>query len=81
MSQPPASHLWPGVPMALASAILFGASAPLAKLLLDSVPPQMLAGLLYLGAGVGLAVVHFGRAALGIPAAEASQTCRDTGRT
>jgi drug/metabolite transporter (DMT)-like permease len=57
--------------MALASAILFGASAPLAKLLLGSVGPQMLAGLLYLGAGAGLAVVHVGRAALGIPAAEA----------
>lgn len=58
--------------MALASAVLFGASAPLAKLLLGSVPPQMLAGLLYLGAGAGLAVVHLGRAALGIPAAEAA---------
>ena len=57
--------------MALASAVLFGASAPLAKLLLGSVGPQMLAGLLYLGAGAGLAVVHVGRAALGIPAAEA----------
>ena len=57
--------------MALASAVLFGASAPLAKLLLGSVGPQMLAGLLYLGAGAGLAVVHLGRAALGIPAAEA----------
>lgn len=58
--------------MALASAVLFGASAPLAKLLLGSVAPQMLAGLLYLGAGSGLAVVHLGRAALGIPAAEAT---------
>ena len=49
MSKLPASHLWPGVPMALSSATLFGASAPLAKLLLGSVPPQILAGLLYLG--------------------------------
>ena len=72
MSRALGSHLWPGVPIALASAVLFGASAPLAKLLLGSVPPQMLAGLLYLGAGVGLAVVHSGRAALGIPAAEAA---------
>jgi hypothetical protein len=31
------AHLWPGVPLALASAILFGASAPFAKLLLGSV--------------------------------------------
>ena len=70
MSQTPASHLWPGVPMALASAVLFGASAPLAKVLLGSIAPQMLAGLLYLGAGTGLAVIHLGRTALGLPAAE-----------
>lgn len=50
------SHLWPGVPLALGSAALFGAAPPLSKLLLDSVNPFMLAGLLYLGAGVGLAI-------------------------
>ncbi|MGU3663841.1 DMT family transporter [Methylobacterium sp. A49B] len=65
------SHLWPGVPLALVSAVLFGASTPFAKLLLGSVSPQLLAGLLYLGAGVGLAAVHGGRAALGVPAREA----------
>ncbi len=77
MLQSPKSHLWPGVPMALASAVLFGASAPLAKLFLGSVPPQMLAGLLYLGAGAGLAVVHSGRNAIGIPAAEAALRYKD----
>lgn len=45
---------WPGAPMALASALLFGASTPLAKLLLGSIEPLMLAALLYLGAGLGL---------------------------
>jgi drug/metabolite transporter (DMT)-like permease len=40
---------------ALASAALFGASTPLAKLLLGELPPLLLAGLLYLGSGVGLA--------------------------
>ena len=39
---------------ALASAALFGASTPLAKLLLGELPPLLLAGLLYLGSGVGL---------------------------
>jgi drug/metabolite transporter (DMT)-like permease len=39
---------------ALASAILFGISTPLAKLLLGEVPPLMLAGLLYASSGVGL---------------------------
>lgn len=65
------SHLWPGVLLALVSAVLFGASAPFAKLLLGTVSPQLLAGLLYLGAGLGLAAVHFGRTALGVPSQEA----------
>ena len=65
------THLFPGVPLALASAALFGASAPFSKLLLGTVAPQLLAGLLYLGAGIGLTIVHLGRAALGIPAPEA----------
>jgi drug/metabolite transporter (DMT)-like permease len=43
---------------ALAAAALFGASTPLAKLLGLNVPPMLLAGLLYLGSGVGLAIVR-----------------------
>lgn len=39
---------------ALLSAVLFGASTPLAKILVGATGPLMLAGLLYLGAGVGL---------------------------
>ena len=65
------SHLWPGVPLAFASAALFGASTPLAKLLLGSVDPWLLAALLYLGAGLGLGVVQLARNALRLPAAEA----------
>jgi drug/metabolite transporter (DMT)-like permease len=65
------STLWPGVPLALGSAVLFGASTPLSKMLLDTVDPQMLAGLFYLGAGLGLAVIHLSRGALAIPAPEA----------
>ena len=44
----------PGVRAALASAVLFGVSAPLAKLLLGDVSPWLLAGLLYCGSGLGL---------------------------
>ncbi len=43
---------------ALAAAALFGASTPFAKLLVGEVSPLLLAGLLYLGSGVGLAVVR-----------------------
>jgi len=61
----------PGVPLALGSAILFGAATPLSKLLLASVGPQTLAGLLYIGAGLGLAAVHTVRTALGLANPEA----------
>jgi len=44
----------PGVAAALAAALLFGAATPLAKWMLDSVSPWLLAGLLYLGSGIGL---------------------------
>ena len=46
-----------GVVYGLASAVLFGMSTPLAKTLVGSVPPLMLAGLLYAGAGAGLLAV------------------------
>ena len=38
------------------SALLFGASTPFAKLLVGSMSPLALAGLLYLGSGIGLAI-------------------------
>jgi drug/metabolite transporter (DMT)-like permease len=50
-----------GAVCGLASAALFGLSAPLAKLLLPHVDPWLLAGLFYLGAGVGLTAVRIVR--------------------
>jgi drug/metabolite transporter (DMT)-like permease len=47
-----------GAVSGVVSAALFGISAPLAKLLLPHVDPWVLAGLLYLGAGVGLTLVR-----------------------
>ena len=44
----------PGIGSALLAAVLFGASTPLAKLLLRDVQPVLLAGLLYAGSGLGL---------------------------
>jgi drug/metabolite transporter (DMT)-like permease len=44
--------------LALLSAALFGASTPAAKVLLGTIDPAILAGLLYCGAGVGVAVVR-----------------------
>ncbi len=47
-----------GVGVAFAAAALFGASTPLSKLLLGQMSPILLAGLLYLGSGIGLSLVR-----------------------
>jgi drug/metabolite transporter (DMT)-like permease len=49
----------PAIACALASAALFGASTPLAKLLVGEMAPLVLAGLLYLGSGIGLLAWFF----------------------
>lgn len=49
---------------AIAAALLFGASTPLAKLLVGAMPPLLLAGLLYLSSGVGLGALLLVRRAL-----------------
>ena len=46
---------------ALGAALLFGASTPFAKLLSIDIPPTLLAGLLYLGSGIGLWAVRLVR--------------------
>ncbi len=54
MSGIPRSTALGGVGYAVLAAVLFGASTPLSKLLLGQFPPIALAGLLYLGSGLGL---------------------------
>ena len=44
----------PGIGPALLAAVFFGASTPLAKLLVADISPVLLAGLLYAGSGLGL---------------------------
>ena len=62
-----------GAGLAILSALLFGASTPLAKLLLRDVDAWMLAGLLYLGSGLGLIAVRtFARALGSRPRSEAA---------
>jgi drug/metabolite transporter (DMT)-like permease len=65
-----------GVQSALLAAVLFGASTPLAKGLLASVSPQVLAGLLYLGSGLGLGLLWLWRRQTG-KAGQAALTRRD----
>lgn len=63
--------------LALIAAGLFGASAPLSKLLLAGVQPMSLAGLLYLGSGLGLLVVWVVRRSHGNGDVEAPLTRPD----
>lgn len=68
----PVPHLPGGVAESLAAALLFGGAAPLAKLLLARVDPWLLAALLYLGSGLGLALLRRirGAPAVRLPAGE-----------
>ncbi len=50
-----------GVGLAVLAAVLFGASTPLSKGLLGTLPPQFLAGLLYLSSGLCLTLWNLGR--------------------
>jgi len=64
-----------GPVLALSSAFLFGASTPIAKLLLGVTDPLLLAGLLYLGSGVGLALVWSQRDAVRLVSGAPRRRC------
>jgi len=51
-------HLSPATLAAFGAAFLFGSSTPFAKQLVGNVSPLLLAGLLYLGSGIGLALAR-----------------------
>lgn len=53
-----------GVVYALLAALLFGASTPFAKTLVGQMPPVALAGVLYLGSGIGLLACYAARAVI-----------------
>ncbi len=61
-----------GILYAVAAAALFGASTPLSKVLVGQVLPVLLAGLLYLGSGIGLGLVRLARGRSSQDAGEAS---------
>ena len=70
-------RLRPGPALAILAAALFGLSAPAAKLLVGTVDPWLLAGLLYLGSGIGLGALRFARRLSGAGSREAALTGRD----
>lgn len=50
-----------GIGLAILAAALYALNAPFSKLLLDYVPSTLMAGLLYLGAGMGMAIIALSR--------------------
>jgi drug/metabolite transporter (DMT)-like permease len=66
-----------GIVLALLSAFLFGASTPIAKLLLGTIDPWLLAGVLYLGSGTGLACLVALQRLRGVAPTEAKLTLYD----
>lgn len=62
---------------AILAAALYALNAPVSKLLLQNVPPSMMASLLYLGAGLGMLVMGLVRRAAGRPSAEQRLSRKD----
>lgn len=62
---------------AILAAGLYALNAPVSKLLLEEVPPTMMAALLYLGAGIGLGVVRLVQRMTGKGKKEAPLTKKD----
>ncbi len=54
-----------GILLAVLAAALYALNAPLSKLLLAHIPATLMAGLLYVGAGIGMGVVALVRYAAG----------------
>src|SRR5438105_2179857 len=66
-----------GVWLALTAAALFGLSAPAAKALVGQSSPQLFAGLLYIGSGLGLAAISVAQRRAAVRSREAALTLRD----
>lgn len=64
--------------MAILAAALYALNAPVSKLLLTKVSSAIMAGLLYLGAGIGLVIVRFAQKQLHIVNKETKLSRKDT---
>lgn len=61
-----------GIVLAVIAAAFYAINAPVSKVLLDYMPPTLMAGFLYVGAGVGMGVIALARKATNIKNTEAT---------
>ena len=66
-----------GIFLAVLAAGLYALSSPFSKLLLPFMPSTLMAGFLYLGAGLGMAALALGKKAVGRPESEARLTRKE----
>ena len=66
-----------GILLALLAAALYAINAPLSKILLDYMPSTLMAGFLYVGAGLGMGIIALIRKIRGRERAEERITVRD----
>lgn len=66
-----------GIALAILAAVLYAIHSPFSKLLLDDMPPTLMAGFLYVGAGVGMGLVALARRWKKTPRAEEKITRAD----
>ena len=50
-----------GIILAILAAVLYAVSSPFSKILLNEMPPTLMAGFLYLGAGIGMSLIAISR--------------------
>src|SRR5665647_548001 len=65
------------VGMAILAALLYGISSPISKLLLEELPPTLMASLLYLGAGFGMVCISIYNITMKKAQLEASITVKE----
>ena len=66
-----------GILLAILAAALYALNSPLSKILLDYMPSTLMAGFLYLGAGIGMGVIALIRKVIGTSSSEKKVTKAD----
>lgn len=66
-----------GIAFAVLAAAIYALNSPLSKILLEYMPPTLMAGFLYIGAGIGMAIIGFFRKIKKTEAAEQRLTRKE----